>query len=551
MTAAIDLCRPLTNSVIIEVTSKCNLRCAYCAKADDVYEAVPANNTDMSDAALDDLYNFCKSSGVRNVSLSGVGETAMTAGWHKRLTKFIDDPDIDVSLVSNLVRPLTDDDLDAMTKLHTIQVSFDSAEIEMVRRLRSKADLRTITYNIIRLRQRARALHSNLLIMVNCTLCRTNVGHIEKLAGFCRELGVDRLLVGAVMLLTKNNEKMPEGLDALTNDEVTMLATQIIAAEGALEGGDTTLDLQDELRTRIGPVVESVRAGEKSGHFADVFHRRMKTSACHQPWTSPLVRASGAVYPCCIVGDTAAPVGDLGKQSMSEIIDSSAYREVRASILAGTPTVPCDGCTLAREGTFEEFAAEIRARHGDTAAATPVEVQVDRVPWPGLFGHFDYAVEVENASVEIAEGTASITESGAKGLHRLLLDLPDHGDQSSALFAVKPSIRRRFRFDLVDRQGEVLGRARFVLTAQPRATSEIGGLAVSVSKTVHGWFECAIAIPAGCAVSRAILSLMREDDAVVYPGDGRLGLVITEPKLSSRPSDRDADREESRLGAAV
>jgi molybdenum cofactor biosynthesis enzyme MoaA len=47
MTPSIDPLRAQLDSIAIEVTSKCNLRCAYCHKADDVVEAMPGANDDM------------------------------------------------------------------------------------------------------------------------------------------------------------------------------------------------------------------------------------------------------------------------------------------------------------------------------------------------------------------------------------------------------------------------------------------------------------------------------------------------------------------------
>jgi molybdenum cofactor biosynthesis enzyme MoaA len=136
MTAHVDPLRARADSVCIEVTNKCNLRCSYCPKSDDLYEALPGNNTDMSDDTIGRLYQYCKTHDIRNVSLSGVGETAMVAGWQKRLAQFLDDPEIDAHMVSNFARILSDAELAALTKLRNLQVSFDSADVEMVRAAR-------------------------------------------------------------------------------------------------------------------------------------------------------------------------------------------------------------------------------------------------------------------------------------------------------------------------------------------------------------------------------------------------------------------------------
>src|SRR5580704_12480127 len=293
MTMQVDLLRPLTHSVCIEVTSKCNLRCSYCHKSDEVREALPASNADMTDGMIDDLYRYCKAAGVKHVTLSQGGETTMYAGWHNRIAKFIDDAEMVCHIVSNFARLFKDDDLEALAKFRDIQISFDSSDWEMVRKLRSRADLRTITFNILKLRQKAREISRSPTLVVNCVLWRDNIGDVAKLAGFCRELAIDQLLLTEGMISTENNFKVPDTLDTLNNDDVLTLARQINAAEEEITGSGTALRLQEHLQVRIGEVCEQLREGAIPANPAAHFHRRLITSACAQPWISPFVSADG------------------------------------------------------------------------------------------------------------------------------------------------------------------------------------------------------------------------------------------------------------------
>jgi len=60
--------------------------------------------------------------------LSVGGETTVVAGWYARVSDFLDDPEIEASIVSNFARIFDDDELVASTKFRQIQVSFDSAD---------------------------------------------------------------------------------------------------------------------------------------------------------------------------------------------------------------------------------------------------------------------------------------------------------------------------------------------------------------------------------------------------------------------------------------
>ncbi len=479
----------------------------------------------MTDDMVGALYSYCKQAGIRDVALSGVGETAMTAGWHERVALFLDDPEIDVHLVSNFVRVFDDDDLVALTKLRNLQVSFDSADLAMVRKQRSKADLRTITYNIIRLRQKAKDLGRGPNVDVNCTLSRENIGEIARLAGFCRELGVDRLMIGELMVVVADHPKMPDTLDRLTGDEVNLLARQIIAAEDALRDSDTALYLQDRLRVRIEELVEQVREGAIPSDPAGYFHRCLATSACRQPWTQPFVRADGKVYPCCSVG-TGEPVGHLARSPMADILDGPALRAIRADILDGHPSLPCTGCTLARGESFDDFAQEIREWQGESRVAAS-QNETESIMWPGLLGRSEYPVVVENSKLKVEAGTTTLIEGLHKGLHRVLFDI-DRVNVSELRFRARPAGRRRLRLDFGDEVGGVLGRAHIVLTSTPKVDVTMGSLDCSATRDGNRWYRIKARFHSPLLVSSINLTVMREDNGVVYAGDERSGLDLSE-----------------------
>jgi MoaA/NifB/PqqE/SkfB family radical SAM enzyme len=364
-----DLLRARPQTILIEVTSKCNLRCSYCHKADDVLESLPGANDDMSDDMIVELYGYCKTAGVKNVSLSLGGETTMRAGWSRRIEQFLADPEIETHMVSNFVRLFDDDDLRALARLDQLQVSIDSADFAMMRKLRG-ADLRTISYNMIRLRQMGRVIGHLPFINANCTLCRDNIGHVAVLAAFCRELGVDQLLLTEAMIISQHNPRMPETLDRLTGSEIILLAEQIAAAEEALAGSSTSLRLQEHLQARVEAIIAELREGRSFPDPGTYFHRRMDSSACRQPWIMPMVRANGDVLPCCGVGE-AGPVGNLFHASMHDIVDGERHRAIRASILEGQPLVSCRTCSFARDTSFSEFRREIEAWQGVSVTCEP------------------------------------------------------------------------------------------------------------------------------------------------------------------------------------
>jgi MoaA/NifB/PqqE/SkfB family radical SAM enzyme len=514
------------HSVAIGVTGKCNLRCSYCHKSDAVFEARPAANADLSDDVIGRLFRYCKDNGVKHVTLSAGGETTMFPGWHERLTCFLDDPEIDAHIVSNFARVFSNDDLDALAKFKAIQISFDSADLQVVRKLRSKADLRTIAFNIIRLRQRGEELGRKPLLVVNCTLWRENIEGIAKLAGFCRELGVDQLLLTEGFVSTEHNYTVPETLDALTSDEVVSLARQIVAAEKLAADGLISLQLQGHLRLRLESVLEDVRDGRQPQDAAASFHRRMMVvSACYQPWQSPLVMPDGKVLPCCVAPDTAA-IGDLTRTaSMTDILESDAALAIRASILDGKPLLPCDGCSFATDLSRDDFVREIREWQNEAEGR---QSDVKFSVWPNLFGVPQHGIILENAGLRVEPGAGSLNEDSSYGMHRILVDSETSSEME---FRIRPNGRRRIRLDLADDRGRVMiGRVHLAATRDPRAEIAMGELHCRLTPSSDGWLKVTVQSPK--SFSHFNITLMRDDNAVMYRGDGRSAVDISDLRIA-------------------
>lgn len=335
------LSAPHLDGISIEVTSRCNLRCAYCPKADLAYDALPFVNTDLNDNTLGELYAFCKRNGITWVCISGVGETAIDPGWQERLTPFLDDPDIAVYLISNLARRLTDDDLTALCKLKALQISFDSADPETVRQMRSKARLSIIVDNIGRIKRAIDRADRRPVIIVNCTVNRVNIGHVAGLARLCRDLAVDYLQLGEMTVANPASAK--DSLALMTADETATLARDIAEAAHTLADSSTKLEVHPGLKRRID-------GGELQG------------TPCMQPWAMPFIRSDGKVLPCCGASNTEIWVGDLTKQTLDSAWDSASARAVRADLLAGRSKLQCPKCTVAREEPHAMLVADLMRR---------------------------------------------------------------------------------------------------------------------------------------------------------------------------------------------
>src|SRR5262245_27101486 len=73
-----DLTTPFVQTVLFAVTTRCNLRCTYCAVSLPGY-----SGEDFDVAGFDRLVDGFAKASVNLVQISGHGETTMIPGWER------------------------------------------------------------------------------------------------------------------------------------------------------------------------------------------------------------------------------------------------------------------------------------------------------------------------------------------------------------------------------------------------------------------------------------------------------------------------------------
>jgi hypothetical protein len=304
---------------------------------------------------------------------------------------------------------------------------------------------------------------------------------------------------------------------------VLTLIRQIAGAEEALSNSATVLRMQDHLRLRVDNLLDAMQNGTWPQNAAREFHRRLDLSACRQPWQSPVITQTGKVLPCCIAPETAA-IGDLTvTPDLAAILDSEPARAVRASILNGKSTLPCDKCSLASELPLADFVQEVKEWQG-VAAATPREIARHPAVWPNLFGAAEWPVTLEEAALTASRDTAVLSESEAYALHRVLFDCKN---TAGIDFRMRPKGRRRLRVDFGSEGGRTMvGRLHIAATKSPAGDIEIGKLDCRLAITADGLLQ--VSVRSAVPFSHVNITLMNEHNAVVYRGDGKSAVEFSD-----------------------
>jgi hypothetical protein len=146
------LASPRTRIFQLELTSRCNLRCVYCAVSQPTYYG---EDMEVEDFAA--LVAMLKARRIQNLYVNGHGETTFVPGWHHQIMALAAEG-FHLSIITNFARLLSSEELTAMAHVADIHVSVDTHRAEVLRRIRRRVDLGNILINMASVSARAETL---------------------------------------------------------------------------------------------------------------------------------------------------------------------------------------------------------------------------------------------------------------------------------------------------------------------------------------------------------------------------------------------------------
>src|SRR6185369_6264355 len=147
-----DLCGPAeVQSIRIDITQDCNLRCVYCAVSQPNYAGVH-----MSQEVFDKVFTMIPTGrdSVR-IDLNGHGETTFHPHWVDYVTR-VQKTGAATTLLSNFAKPFSEAEISAFAHVGFIQISLDTVDDSMLRDIRRKVSLETIVGNIKKIKDYAK-----------------------------------------------------------------------------------------------------------------------------------------------------------------------------------------------------------------------------------------------------------------------------------------------------------------------------------------------------------------------------------------------------------
>jgi MoaA/NifB/PqqE/SkfB family radical SAM enzyme len=213
------------------------------------------------DKALWAVWQLAAHNPLHGVGVNGHGETTFLEGWAKTC-RAIAARGLPIGIYTNLAKVFSADEIDVLGSMDGIVVSIDTADRELLRRVRRHVDLERIMENIRLIRAAAGASGRRAPVFeFSCGLYDKNTLYIERYAELAIELQIRKIHFWTLAPLDYENWGISESeqvqpLSCLSDDELRPRLVAVQRARRMLQnaGIDVMIDANflTPLEERVG-----------------------------------------------------------------------------------------------------------------------------------------------------------------------------------------------------------------------------------------------------------------------------------------------------------
>ncbi len=338
---------PRTNVAHVEFTSKCNIRCVYCPSSHPQYQ-----NIDMDIETLESVTEALKKRGAKIVCVNGGGETTIYKDWHRYCNKLLDEG-LSLVITSNFAKEFSAEEIHTLSQFKSIEISCDTSDPVLFKKLRRGNNLQTLCANISRLKAAAAEKKLPLPVLsFSCVVSDQNIFQLPDLVAFGKQLGISHFNFCNLI-------KYPDLKEAINPQHITEMPPGLLlkAKESLVETFKLLRDsgikyhVQQGLLDSLEHKIQAINAPAPTPPSPQVPNVPLRYSSpqkegqtrnCLDPWEFVMIRANAEVLPCC----GHAPVYTLGKrQSLLEVFNNIPMQTLRRQLLTGDLPIDCINCT--------------------------------------------------------------------------------------------------------------------------------------------------------------------------------------------------------------
>lgn len=371
------LLKSYPTGVMIEYTSKCNLRCKYCTKSDPGDDQIPGRDMDMDSRTLASVIASLGQNKFQEILLAGTGESTFHPHWTEDFPRLIQagkaaNPSCYIHLNSNFAIKYEDQHWATLSQLDGIVISIDTSDRQSTREVRAKSDIGLIIYNIVRFKAYCDTRNLRFpKISINVTLYQEAAAGLPELINMLATLPISHVSISD-MVETKAAKVF--NVRALNTDHLDSFINAVDHLQKAITNAQTlgrfSLSVQPHLIERINDLVEKFGQNQLNDQQnAEPQIEAPKciesipiqyTKICLQPWTRFTIAADASLYPCCVTD--MPPVGSVSPYADAERdgLNGERMRRFRYALLVGQPPAICVECTNAPTGPIAKLEQAVK-----------------------------------------------------------------------------------------------------------------------------------------------------------------------------------------------
>lgn len=336
-----------TDKVLIEFTSRCNLKCPFCTVSHPDYRGGD-NSLD-----IEELIPKLKERRVKRVEINNHGETTIINGWEKVAEKILGSG-FEVSITSNLAKSFSDEEIRMLANM-TVYLSIDTVDADLFRKLRLGARLERVLENVTRIQSRKKELNITRPLGWRTILCDATYSGVLELIDLGLQLGVTEFYFGHLQKTMDFKSSFDVNhILALPQEKVDEALTILKKAQNILEGAKVFHDLDkgiEQLKSGTHPQVISYDNPdpEACSPFEaapkQTFNEPLtcnETRNCLLPWTMFQIKHNQNVTFCCWMKS----LGNLKSENLETILNGEKAKLYRKGLLTGELMSECKVCPV-------------------------------------------------------------------------------------------------------------------------------------------------------------------------------------------------------------
>jgi radical SAM protein with 4Fe4S-binding SPASM domain len=357
------------NKIILEFTTKCNLRCAYCRNAFPEYRAT---RKEIDELVLNNIIEYALDNNIEMVCVNGYGETTTYKNWHIYCNRMLQ-KGINLGIITNLAKTFSPEEIDCLSHFTTIEASCDTSDPELFALIRKGNTLDRFMNNMNAIRHCARSQgRPGPTFVWSCVITDLNIWDFCDYIYFGVMNGINIFNICNYILPAEfKNLVYPRRIVDLPYNKVLKAAFILKETQKRFSALNIHLNFNYGLIDEINKCIRNNQSDsnnfqEENGHNSPIMSiPEGMTRNCTQPWNFMAISKDGDVKPCCM-GDTIGKIDE--STTLHDIFNGEKMNILRESLLCGNLSKTCRECSIVYLSKIDSFRESMMREFSTTPA---------------------------------------------------------------------------------------------------------------------------------------------------------------------------------------